>query len=318
MIMYESSLPSPTALRRVGLLGRGSYGAVYLAIDDLTHWQVAVKTAHIDYACSLEKEKRVYEAFRGYPEFIQCYSDMKTTERGFKLYNLLLEYAPAGTLADLILRTSGGRGMPESDVRIYARMILRGLHCMHAKGYVHCDLKPLNILAFPSPDATGCYQLKIADFGLVKEPREEVRRESWKGRFRGTPYYISPESVAEGMISPAMDIWSLGCTVMQMINGGSYPWPGMEQLSPAEYGVLLASSSLDPMALLPFMSETGKQFLSICFERDPSKRWSAKMLLRHPYIAGAASETPRTASAEGDVDVLPPTLDSLLPRGLLS
>ena len=75
--MSETSLPSTTALRRVRLLGRGSYGAIYLATYDLNpnpnpdepRRGVAVKTALIDYAWSLEKEKRVYEAFRGYPEF---------------------------------------------------------------------------------------------------------------------------------------------------------------------------------------------------------------------------------------------------------
>lgn len=129
-----------------------------------------------------------------------------TVERGQMFYNLLLEYASGGTLHDLMERSEGK--LQERDVQKYTRMILKGLHCIHEKGYVHCDLKPENILVFYSLDG-GSY-IKITDFGLSKIPGDEneliMKREFG---FRGTPLYMSPESVVLGEIQGGLDICGL-------------------------------------------------------------------------------------------------------------
>ncbi|KAF2309389.1 hypothetical protein GH714_001874 [Hevea brasiliensis] len=130
--------------------------------------------------------------------------DCLSHENGMTIYNLLLEYAPGGSLADLINKYGGK--IPECDVRRYTRMILKGLSSIHNNGYVHCDLKPANILVFPSDQQD--FQLKIADFGLAKEPDEDNSRKFfYQYTFRGTPLYMSPESVKHAEISPALDIW---------------------------------------------------------------------------------------------------------------
>ncbi|KAF2322384.1 hypothetical protein GH714_013152 [Hevea brasiliensis] len=85
---------------------------------------------------------------------------------GKMLYNLLLEYASGGTLADLKKR-SGGYGLPESDVKRYTRPILKGINYIHSHDYVHCDLKPDNVLLVPSGD--GDFVPNIGDFGLPKK-----------------------------------------------------------------------------------------------------------------------------------------------------
>ena len=77
----------------------------------------------------------------------------------------------------------------EYDVQRYTRMIVKGLRCIHEKGYVHCDLKPANILVFRSKAGRG-NAVTIADFGISKITREEYGFVNRKFCFRGTPIYI--------------------------------------------------------------------------------------------------------------------------------
>lgn len=280
---------------RVRLLGHGTYGVVYLSL--LTDFKnvnlfLAVKTAHLNSSASLVKETRILDEFRDCPEIISSYGHIETLERGSELYNIVLEYAPFGTLSDLI-RRSDGCALRETSVRVYTRMILNGLRCLHIKGYVHCDLKPDNILVFPCNSQDGCCRLKLADFGLSKEPDEDDGRvsERYKYRFRGTPLYTSPESVAIGEIGPAMDIWSLGCIVIEMITG-RHPWYW--------YGLDVSRFGTDVAYFLAFtrdwspripqdMTEMGKDFLRMCFIRDPRQRWTADLLLHHPFLSEVSS-----------------------------
>ncbi|XP_057724083.1 mitogen-activated protein kinase kinase kinase 17-like [Arachis stenosperma] len=104
--------------------------------------------------------------------------------------NPLLEYAPYGSLDDLIHK----KPLPEADVSVYARMIVKGISHIHRKGIVHCDLKSENILLFPSLDKESVnYQLKITDFELSKIKKEKADIKVWKSKPRGTPSYLSPE-----------------------------------------------------------------------------------------------------------------------------
>ncbi|XP_022769601.1 phosphoenolpyruvate carboxylase kinase 1-like [Durio zibethinus] len=89
-------------------------------------------------------------------------------------------------------------------------------------GYIHSDLKPENILVFPSQTGSDLNTLKIADFGLARQCGEKDIPQLWEYGFRGTADYMSPESVM-GEISGALDIWSLGCIIVEMISG-KMPW----------------------------------------------------------------------------------------------
>ena len=260
------------------LIGRGSYGSVHLAIPISrtcsTRTFAAVKSSMIEHSSTLQKEDRVLQRLSGCPEIVHCYGNELCIENGRRVYNLLLEYAPGGSLFDMI--QSYGGCIPEQKVKIYTRMILKGLCSMHHKGYVHCDLKPENILVFVNDH--GVKQLKIADFGLAKEPGKE--EETNRFRFRGTPLYMSPESFVLGKVEAGLDIWSLGCIVMVMICG-KLPWSDLKGDGFVRW---LALSNEEPELYLPQnLSEQGKDFLRKCLVRDPKKRWTAKMLLDHPF-----------------------------------
>jgi serine/threonine protein kinase len=150
---------------------------------------MAVKLAVIDKSFSFMKEAEILQEFVDCPEVVRGLGFDINYEGGLWFYNLLMEYASRGTLHDLI-KKSGGK-LDECDVKKYTRMILRGLRCIHGKGYVHCDLKPENIFVFSSPNGAS-KSVKITDFGLSKIPGDLNELITKRYDFRGTPLYMSP------------------------------------------------------------------------------------------------------------------------------
>ncbi|KAJ6692842.1 CCR4-NOT TRANSCRIPTIONAL COMPLEX SUBUNIT CAF120-RELATED [Salix purpurea] len=268
---------------RLKKLGQGTYGTVYLAMSTFTEeLYFAVKNANLEDSSTLQKERRIFQKFRGANEVVKCYGCCVSNEGGAMKYNLLLEYAPMGSLLNL-MRDCGGR-IPESHVRKYTKMLLRGLSCIDNNGHVHCDLKPANILVFPrEADGFSDVQLKIADFGLAKEPGEDDSDMLFRMyQYRGTPCYMSPESVQFAEITPALDIWSLGCIVVEMITG-RIAWGNLDS---KELFNKLVSGNESP-EIPEYISESGKDFLRRCFELDHRYRWTADALLTHPFVDDA-------------------------------
>ncbi|KAG5149476.1 hypothetical protein JHK82_016357 [Glycine max] len=118
----------------------------------------------------------------------------------------------------------------------------------------------------------------IADFGLSKT-REDANAEYGKVKFRGTPFYMSPESVV-GQIEPALDIWSLGCIVIEMITGFR-AWKNLRTQKEIMFKLVVLQEAPEiPNGL----SWDCTNFLSKCFVKDPRQRWTATMLLNHPFL----------------------------------
>ncbi|XP_020214525.1 mitogen-activated protein kinase kinase kinase 17 [Cajanus cajan] len=280
--------------KKLATLGSGSYATVYLSALNLPDGSnrkiVAVKSSsHFSYSvASLKKEKKILELFKGCNEIIQCYFDQYAIEKYYVSYNLFMELAPYGSLGELIRKRGA---LSEDTVRIYTHMLLKGLHCIHGKEVVHCDLKPDNILLFPTWTSETWYQVKIADFGLAKT-REEAKAEFGPGKmkFRGAAFYMSPESVT-GVIGTALDIWSLGCIVIEMITGMD-AWRNVK--SQEELMVKLALHKEAP-PIPDGLSWVCKDFLSKCFVKDPTQRSTSAMLLNHPFINSAYNSDMQTS-----------------------
>ncbi|XP_052173999.1 mitogen-activated protein kinase kinase kinase 20-like [Diospyros lotus] len=271
------------------VLGRERYGTVTLAVfhfpedaldDDFP--MIAVKSADFDRSSSLQKEAWILQRLRGCPGIVRCFGGDVCIEEldGKIMYNLLLEFAPGGSLQDLI--GNNGGTLPELDVRRYTRMILEGLRYVHRKGYVHCDIKPSNILVFSSRDDQN--YVKIADFGSAK------RRDGQLNARLGSLLYKSPESVLYGLNEAPMDIWSLGCTIVKMITGKSV-WQMNKFKNAQELRREIAIGEELP-EIPENMSAQGKDFLKRCLVRDPRFRWSADMLLNHPFLVEESEDSP--------------------------
>lgn len=264
------------------MIGQGAFGSVYRAElkkprvgeSRLTTSFVAVKSADPLNDDSLLREKAVLDALQGCPHVLQTFgADTTKTTNGIVLYNVLLEFASGGSLADLIVK-SNGHGLSESDVRKHTKSMLVGLKHIHARGFVHCDLKPDNVLLVPTADG---FELKIADFGCAKRVNS-CETLSW----RGTPQYLAPECVNHGVQEASSDIWALGCTVLIMLTG-KLPWDTIS--GSKEYEDLLSQIGSESVPDIPDeMSNAAKDFLKCCFAINPMDRMTAEALLDHPFL----------------------------------
>ncbi|XP_058228404.1 mitogen-activated protein kinase kinase kinase 20-like [Rhododendron vialii] len=258
-------------------VGRGSFGSVNLAKPRKQGTRfpqlMAVKSCGSSRSASLMNEKSVLEQLSDCPQIIRCFGGDSSFESGEKLFNLLLEYASGGSLAERV-KNSGDRRLPESEVQRYTRSVLRGLCYIHKNGFVHCDVKLQNILLCSGNQNDVA---KIADFGLAKRAGERVGFE-----MRGTPLYMAPETVSAGEIEPPADVWGLGCLVAEMVTGAP-AW----RCSPDDdvCKLMMRIGVGDQIPDIPGnMSAEGKDFLEKCFVRDPAMRWTAEMLSNHPFV----------------------------------
>ncbi|XAR57788.1 Mitogen-activated protein kinase kinase kinase [Bertholletia excelsa] len=261
-------------------IGRGSWGTVNMAIPTSQGTRfppsMAVKSCGSSQSAMLLHEKNVLEQLGDCPALIQCFGGGLSFENGEMLSNLLLEYAAGGNLAEKI--RSSGQCLPELDVRRYTKSILSGLKFIHENGFVHCDLKLQNVLLCLN---NGREDAKIADFGLAKRAGE--RREKVGLDLRGTPLYMSPEMVAAGEQEAPADVWALGCLVVEMVTGEP-AWKCSPENDVCR--LLMRIAGEESPEIPQKLSEEGKDFLSKCFLKDPRKRWTAEMLLSHPFVAG--------------------------------
>ncbi|XP_020592689.1 mitogen-activated protein kinase kinase kinase 5-like isoform X2 [Phalaenopsis equestris] len=255
------------------LIGSGTFGNVYRATNRHTGALCAMKEVNIipddpksaECLKQLEQEIKVLSKLK-HPNIVQYYGS-ELTEDQFFIY---LEYVYPGSINKYVQEHCGA--MTESVVRNFTRHILTGLAFLHSTNNIHRDIKGANLLV----DVNGV--VKLADFGMAKHLSGAAPALSLKG----TPYWMAPEVVQATMNKDigydfAVDIWSLGCTIIEMFTG-KHPWSGLEGAA-AMFKVL----HKDP-PIPETLSSEGKDFLQRCFRRNPLERPTANMLLDHPFI----------------------------------
>jgi serine/threonine protein kinase len=119
---------------------------------------------------------------------------------------LVLEYLEGGSLGSLVQKTP----LEEKLVKKYIKQVLKGLEYLHKHHVAHRDLKGTNILLTKEGKA------KITDFGVAIQVNDTQKTLS----SAGTPYWMAPEAIInEAATSVECDIWSLGCTVIELLTG---------------------------------------------------------------------------------------------------
>ena len=264
------------------LVGSGSFGTVHLALSKNTGGLFVVKSAQSRSGIeALENEAEILKSLDSSPYVVQCLG----TEKSENDLNVLMEYMPGGSLADVA--TKFGGSLEEEVVRLYTREILLGLKYLHQQGIVHCDLKCKNVLL----DLTG--KIKLADFGCAKRLKDMKSGGSesdclvncWQS-VGGTPLWMAPEVLRNEKLDFKADLWSLGCTVIEMATGRP-PW-GDEVSNPMAVVLKIAFGNDKPQ-LPSHMSKEGLDFLTRCLERDPKLRWTTEELLSHPFVSRNSS-----------------------------
>lgn len=135
----------------------------------------------------------------------------------------------------------------------------QGLKAMHAMGYVHCDIKPNNILRDPHG------QVKVIDFG------QSAKAGTVKERIQGTPDYISPEQVERRPITIQTDIYNLGATIYWALTGKTIPTKYTVSRQ-GKYSFLLDTLIQSPQQLNPRVPVAMSNLVMECISTNPRKR----------------------------------------------
>ncbi|XP_022884466.1 mitogen-activated protein kinase kinase kinase 3-like isoform X1 [Olea europaea var. sylvestris] len=266
----ESSCIISSKWRKGRLLGRGTFGHVYLGFNCENGQMCAIKEVRVvsDDQSSKECLKQLNQEITllsqlSHVNIVQYYgSDL--SEETLSVY---LEYVSGGSIHKL-LQEYGPFGEPV--IQNYTRQILSGLAYLHGRNTVHRDIKGANILVDPNGE------IKLADFGMAKHITSCYSMLS----FKGSPYWMAPEVVMNtNGYSLAVDIWSLGCTILEMATSKP-PWSQYEGVA----AIFKIGNSKDMPEIPDHLSNDAKSFIRLCLQREPSARPTASQLLGHPFV----------------------------------
>ncbi len=242
-----------TIIKRIGT---GARSTIYMATDDTDNTDIALKRVIFE----RPEDSRIFEQVEteykvgsriDHPYVRKCYK-LKKIRSMFKVKEMLLsmEFFDGPNLED-------SPTLSLLDVLLVFRMVAGGLNAMHQQGFVHCDIKPNNILL----STAGA--IKIIDLG------QSCRIGTTKRRIQGTPDYIAPEQVRRKPLGPKTDIFNLGATVYWALTGKHIPTliPKKDSL-----GLPIPQKRRAPHELKKQIPIGISKFVMDCVEDDPANR----------------------------------------------
>ncbi len=242
-----------TIIKRIGI---GARSTIYLATNEQNGAKVALKRVIFE----RPEDSRIFEQVQteykvaqriDHPYVRKCYK-LKKIRNMLKVKEMLLsmELFDGKNLED-------GPTLSLLDVLLVFRMVAGGLNAMHQQGFVHCDIKPNNILLSKSGS------IKIIDLG------QSCKIGTTKRRIQGTPDYIAPEQVRRKPLGPKTDIFNLGATMYWALTGKHVP-----TLIPKKdsFGLPIPQSLLAPHELKKQIPIGISKLVMDCVKDDPMER----------------------------------------------
>lgn len=269
------------------LIGRGSFGSVFIALNVTTGEMIAVKQVVVPATYNASLQNKRDEGLDALTKEVETMKDLDHVnivqylgfEQKESTYSLFLEYVGGGSISSC-MKSYGG--FEEQLVRFITKQVLLGLEYLHSNGILHRDMKADNLLL--EIDGT----CKISDFGISKRS-QDIYANNAEMSMQGTVFWMAPEvidSIVEDQkqgYSAKIDIWSLGCVVLEMF-AGKRPWSNEAVIS-AIYKI--GKTKLAPPIpenIKDLMSNEAKDFINQCCTINPDRRPTATQLLRHPFI----------------------------------
>ncbi|KAJ9460135.1 hypothetical protein DIPPA_00467 [Diplonema papillatum] len=264
--------------KKTVLLGRGSFGMVYKGeLKDGS--DCAVKIVSVSKGDAPTELQQLFREIRfieqlEHPNIVRYFGCLydEVEER----VEIFLQLMTGGSIASLAQKHNGK--IPDLLVKKFTKQILCGLEYLHKRKVVHRDVKGANVLIDDKGDCA------IADFGTSKCIDDMVSRTYGCTTMVGTPYWMAPEVITacdDGAYDTKVDVWSVGCTIVEMITGNP-PWSGQHENMWA--AIFHIAQSTEPPPLPSDIGKGIKGFLNRCFERNPSKRPSCTELLSDKWM----------------------------------
>ncbi|KAM0466312.1 hypothetical protein ACHAPV_001271 [Trichoderma viride] len=264
------------------LIGKGTYGRVYLGMNATTGEFLAVKEVEVNPKAAAGDKNKMKELVAALDREIDTMQHLDHVnivqylgcERKEASISIFLEYIPGGSIGSC-LRKHGK--FEEPVVSSLTRQTLSGLAYLHREGILHRDLKADNILL----DVDGT--CKISDFGISKKT-DNIYGNDKSNNMQGSVFWMAPEVIRsqnEGY-SAKVDIWSLGCVVLEMF-AGRRPWSKEEAVG-AIYKIANGETPPIPEDIQETIGHLAVAFMMDCFQVNPFDRPTADVLLsQHPF-----------------------------------
>ncbi len=249
-------------------LGRGAFGRVFkghrrdgqvvaLKLIDLEETKEDVQT--------IASEIRALSSGKACEQLIQYYTSFVVDT----VLWIAMEYVDGGSVLDRLKN----RTLKESQVAVVCREVLLGLRYLAEEGKIHRDIKAANILLSTSG------KVKLADFGASGQLTDTMTK---CNTFVGSPYWMAPEIMTSGKYDGKADVWSLGITCLEMLNGK----PPLQDIPPLKV-IRIIPKNPAPQIPAGIYSKNLTDFVNACLTKDPNARPGLKELLQMPFIANA-------------------------------
>ncbi|XP_075480558.1 mitogen-activated protein kinase kinase 9-like [Primulina tabacum] len=267
---------SAVDLEKLKVIGHGNGGTVYKVRHKHTSEIYALKVVHGDsdhaFRRQVLREVSILRRIDS-PYVIRCHGVFDIPGGDIAI---CMEYIDMGTLEAL---AKNGESLSEQLISKICHQVLSGLEYLHSHKIIHRDLKPSNILI------DSKMEVKISDFGVSKIMQRTLDP---CNSYVGTCAYMSPErfdpdTYGSNYDGYAGDIWSLGLTLLELYMG-HFPFltPGQRP----DWATLMCAICFgEPPSLPEGASESFRNFIDCCLQKDSSKRWSATQLLSHHFVS---------------------------------
>ena len=265
-------------------LGAGGMGEVFLARDHRLGRSVAIKRM-LGPGDASGRKRALHEAralaLLNHPHIASVFDVLDADDR----INIVMEYVEGPTLAHVVRQGPS----TESEVLEIGRQTADALEYAHARGVLHCDIKPSNMVVTPQGG------VKVLDFGIAQvesETATTATRTTGRG-LRGTPGYMAPELLLGAAPTPSTDLYALGVTLCELATGrrpaGPAPDRALRQASSAAAG---AGARMSPALA---------RVVSRAIEADPARRFRTAAELRTELegvaVHKGADTVPRASSS---------------------
>lgn len=257
---------------KIARIGVGAFGSVFKCLHKATGQVVAVKILSLeeydDNIADVQQEISILRKACESAHVVGVYGSFVVESDLW----IVMEFMNGGSILDLMKPGP----LDEKYIAVIVREMLLGLDHLHKMDIIHRDIKAANVLM--SHDG----QIKLADFGVCGQLSATLTKRT---SLVGTVSWMAPEVIQQSGYNTSVDIWSLGITAIEMAKGVP-PYFGDEP-----FKIMFMIPRNEAPTLEGSFSKAFKEFISLCLQKDPTKRPTAQELLKHKFIKNAKKGT---------------------------